>query len=375
MVNTTSKGNRIVIGFLSNTIKGPIPIITSVYVNELKHKHDIVPFYMERSKGKKKLASFNFLNFFYFIKHYLSWCLLILRYKPEIVHFPITSYWNMEKSLLFLSTARILGAKYTIGHLHGGAFITFWQNTSKLRKAIALKQLRKLDLFIVLSESWRKKILENIEMEESKIKVLYNLIDSEFESHFLSSVKVYDKTLPLTLLGFNLMDSKKGIFDLIESISHIPDQDSYKLVIIGDEREPGVFIKANNLIQEKGIKNVSLKKGVWGNEKNTWFEQADILVLPSYVENFPVVILEAACAGIPVIATKVGALPDIFTHNHDILFIEPGNTRHLTEVIEYLVNNLEERKRLGVNIKNTFEKKLRGKIIIDQLDQIYTNFQ
>jgi glycosyltransferase involved in cell wall biosynthesis len=361
----------ILIGFLSETINGPIPIITKVYVDELQGRYDIIPYYMERQRGKKKLASFNFLNLYYFTKHYASWCFANLKYKPKIVHFPITSFWNMEKSLLFLTTAKLLGAKHTIGHLHGGAFIDFWQNTTYLRRYLALLQFKKLSVFIVLSESWRINITNLIGTEKPKVKVLHNLIDNGFENHFKSYVRNYGAESKVTVLGFNLMDSKKGIFDLLNAVSVLSDKDRFELVVIGHEREPNIYQNASKIIKEKVLSNVTMIKGVWGSEKYAWFEKADILVLPSYIENFPVVVLEAASAGIPVIASKVGALPDVFTDNHDILFIEPGDVLHLSELIDFLITNPDERRRLGSNIKNTFNKNFTGEIVIKQLDAIY----
>jgi len=373
MLDLSKKRKIILIGFLSKTIKGPIPIITNVYIEELKHKYDIIPFFIERTKGNENLAAFNITNLYYFIKQYISWCLAVIRNKAYIVHYPVTSYWNMEKSLLFLTSAKMLGAKHSIGHLHGGAFIDFWQQTNSIRRYFALKQLKKLDVFIVLSESWRKNIIQHLGIEEGKIKVLHNLIDKEFENHFKNFHKGYEKKDKITILGFNMMDSRKGLFDLLDAVSLLSDIRSFEIAIIGDEREPGVFKKAVNIIHEKKLSNINIQKGVWGSEKIIWFEKADVLILPSYIENFPLVVLEAACAGIPVIASKIGALPDIFTHNQEILFIEPGNVSQLVKSIEILINSHSERARLGANIKSAFEQKLSGKKIIEQMDAIYQN--
>ena len=170
-----------------------------------------------------------------------------------------------------------------------------------------------------------------------------------------------------------MMDSRKGLFDLLDAVSLLSDIRSFEIAIIGDEREPGVFKKAVNIIHEKKLSNINIQKGVWGSEKIIWFEKADVLILPSYIENFPLVVLEAACAGIPVIASKIGALPDIFTHNQEILFIEPGNVSQLVKSIEILINSHSERARLGANIKSAFEQKLSGKKIIEQMDAIYQN--
>ena len=146
---------------------------------------------------------------------------------------------------------------------------------------------------------------------------------------------------------------------------------NYELVVIGDEREPGVFDRARKMIEEKKLLNVKLLKGLWGIEKINWFEKADVLILPSHIENFPVVVLEAASAGMPVIASSIGALPDIFKHEVDILFIQPKDVTNLAKHISSLINSPDERQRLGENIKKTFYGNLAGKKVIEKLSEIY----
>ena len=107
MLDLSKKRKIILIGFLSKTIKGPIPIITNVYIEELKHKYDIIPFFIERTKGNENLAAFNITNLYYFIKQYISWCLAVIRNKAYIVHYPVTSYWNMEKSAITRTAKKI----------------------------------------------------------------------------------------------------------------------------------------------------------------------------------------------------------------------------------------------------------------------------
>lgn len=370
-VDQNSK-KKILIGFLSKTIKGSIPTITSVFVEGLSGSYDVVPFYMERKMGKKSLAALNILNVYYFAKHFLLWSYAVIRHKPDIVHFPVTSYWNMEKSLIFLATAKRLGVKSAIGHLHGGAFIEFWKNLNRFRKAHALKLMGKLDVLIVLSDTWKRNVVSHLGLNEEKVIVLHNLIDTEFEGHFKLYRRDYNDSQMVTLMGFNLMDSRKGLFDLIEATALLDVNKDFEIVIIGDEREYGVISKAKELIESKQLLNIKLLPGLWGDEKIKWFERADVLVLPSHTENFPVVVLEAASAGLPVIATSIGALPDIFKHNDDILFIDSGDIDYLARYLTLLINHPDERKRLGESIKMTFDERLAGEIVINKLREIYS---
>jgi len=108
MINNNPK---ILIGCLNKEIKGAIPAITKAFIDGLSYKYNFIPFYKDRKYGKNKTSDLNILNLYYFLKHYIQWIYLILKYKPDIVHYPITSYWNLEKSLIFLITAKKLGVK------------------------------------------------------------------------------------------------------------------------------------------------------------------------------------------------------------------------------------------------------------------------
>ena len=101
------------------------------------------------------------------------------------------------------------------------------------------------------------------------------------------------------------------------------------------------------------------------------FQDTGILILPSYVENFPLVIIEAACAGLPIIASRIGALPDLFTNNKDILFIEAGDVKQLERSINYLIKNQLERKRLGMAAMELFQQSLNRDNIMKKFDMVY----
>ena len=60
-------------------------------------------------------------------------------------------------------------------------------------------------------------------------------------------------------------------------------------------------------------------------DKVNYFTKSAVFLFPSHNENFPLVIIEAACAGLPIISTRVGAVPEFFEHMKNIFFVEPGN--------------------------------------------------
>ncbi|MGB9642524.1 MAG: glycosyltransferase, partial [Candidatus Ratteibacteria bacterium] len=82
----------------------------------------------------------------------------------------------------------------------------------------------------------------------------------------------------------------------------------------------------------------------------------DIVVIPSLWEGFPVIALEAMACGKPIIATKVGDLPEILQHRISGLLVEPGNPQDLANSILMLAADHNMRIQMGNNAKNQVEK-------------------
>jgi glycosyltransferase involved in cell wall biosynthesis len=75
--------------------------------------------------------------------------------------------------------------------------------------------------------------------------------------------------------------------------------------------------------------------------------------LPSREETFPFVVLEAMHAGLPVVATKVGAIPEIVVDGLNGFVCEPGDQNCLADRICKLVGNVDLRRRFGDNNRRT----------------------
>ena len=125
-----------------------------------------------------------------------------------------------------------------------------------------------------------------------------------------------------------------------------------KLVIMGegDERE-----KLEDLSQELGITDSVTFKGYVENAKQH-LSDFDIFVLPSRSENLPYAILEAGFAGLPVIATSVGGIPEIIESSINGALIQPEDPEALFSTLILLSEDEALRNRLGTNLKQTILK-------------------
>lgn len=103
-----------------------------------------------------------------------------------------------------------------------------------------------------------------------------------------------------------------------------------------------------NMARDLGISNYVRFPGYLNqNEKLAYLQASEIFVLPSRMECFPLVCLEAMASGLPVIASNVGGIPDAIKDNENGLLIHPGDHQVLSNSILLLLNDDQLRKDLG----------------------------
>jgi glycosyltransferase involved in cell wall biosynthesis len=105
-----------------------------------------------------------------------------------------------------------------------------------------------------------------------------------------------------------------------------------------------------------------------------YLNEMKLLVLPSYSEGLPHVVLEAMACGTPVLATPVGAIPDIIKDGETGFLLKSNDPNHIAERVVELLNKTELLERVSVNAYNfvrtnfSFEKTLESwKKIIDEV--------
>jgi glycosyltransferase involved in cell wall biosynthesis len=322
-----------------------------------------------RKYGTTRQARLNLWNVYYLLKHTLVWLWSIIRYRPAVIHYGIASGWALEKALLFLWLARICGAR-TVGHFHSGDFVSFWDGLSERRRNRAARELARLDALVVLSEYWRQVVAERINISSERIHVVSNPINAAFEAEAL---QLPIQTEGRTILGLGVMGRDKGVFDAVEAAAFVRrHRPGFQIILAGPEREPGILEELKQSIQSASLgDHVHLHPAVWGNAKLDLFKQSRIMILPSYFENFPLVILEAAAAGHAIITTPVGAVPEFFTDGVSALFVQPGDPEQLAKAIIRLLNNPEERCRLAAAARDVFCRRLRKARIMADMDHVY----
>ena len=143
------------------------------------------------------------------------------------------------------------------------------------------------------------------------------------------------------------LSGRKGEQDLVNAIHHGKERLNGKLKIVGNGAE---LESLRSQVRQLGLEDrIDLPGALSQREIFQEYRRSKMLVLPSYSEGFPRVVLEAFSQSIPVITTPVGAQGKELTHEHHCLFVTPGDVKGLASAILRLQEDAELRERLSRN--------------------------
>lgn len=155
--------------------------------------------------------------------------------------------------------------------------------------------------------------------------VLYNF-------HNLAPAECLPKSdsTPLQLLFVGRIEKDKGIVELLTALSELSELD-FHLNICGKLADKSIEDEVNMLKAKLGDK-VSFLGYVVGVDKTKLFHKSDMLILPSYHEGLPIVIMEALAAGCAIMSTRVGAIPEVLA-DENCYWIEIASANSIKEAL------------------------------------------
>jgi glycosyltransferase involved in cell wall biosynthesis len=293
--------------------------------------------FVRMSKAFKRFITF---LFFISIKHYHS-----------IIIFSANgaSFW--EKGTLALIAKKLTKSKVIFAPRSG--FIINEINSKGYFANFIKFVFNQVDIIICQSEFWKKYFKNKLTISNLK---KYIIIENFLEFSSYHELEITDFTNTPEILFLSWVDANKGIFELIEACKLLKDDGlSFRLTIAGDgsaSEEVRRRVKLYNL--DDFVKSVGW---VLGFEKIILLKKSNIYVLPSYAEGYPNSLMEAMASGKACVASNVGSIPDMITHESNGLLISPKNSIDLYYKLKDLILDKEKVYNLSLNARYSIKSK------------------
>jgi len=194
-------------------------------------------------------------------------------------------------------------------------------------------------------------------------KVVPNVVNTKI--FYPSLKKDVNKIKKLLLVA--LLSSVKGIPYLLQTLAQLKQKrQDFVLDVVGDGPDREEYeklakeLKLNDMVKFHGLKTKL--------EIAEFMRNSNFFILPSLWENLPCVLIEAMASGLPIIASKVGGIPEILNEDIGIL-VKPKDIDELIKVVDYMLDNYQNYSsdKISQYAKNKFSYETVG----GKIDKIY----
>ena len=162
------------------------------------------------------------------------------------------------------------------------------------------------------------------------------------------------------------LDTK--MFEKIKNVEKIPNQIAY---IGRDSNEKGIDILKNAESKIEGDVVYCTDRS-W-EEAMKVIKSSSVVVVPSRMESLPTVVKEAFYLNVPVVATNVGGIPELISHNETGILVSPENPGEIANAVNELLSNSEKAKKLATNGNNFVKSNMTWEVMLPKFIQFYEN--
>ncbi len=354
--------NKINILHLQNHLNISCGISKTIYLiakNTLSHfNHSIFcfdgdGFFRFESINIKPLILKDYKNsLFGFVRHYIKLYLYCKQNKINIIH----SHHRYFDLLAFL-ISKTLNIK-TVTSVHSKVYN---------RKIFSYKS----DKLIACSNYIKEHLINNYKIDERRINVIHNAVDSkEFVPTKTKVALINELNIPADkfIIGyFGRLDFKeKGIDVLLEAFLNLSKANKNIFMLL-----VGNGVDENKIIEFVTQNELNVKVKISQEDIFNYYQLLDVFVLPSKIETFGIVIIEAGMMKKTVIASNIDGIPELISNGENGLLFESGNVEELKTQITRIYNDRKFGEKLAENLHNEVLDSFTTDRIIPQYEKLY----
>ena len=285
---------------------------------------------------------------------------MLLGKKVALVHVHVASDASFWRKSLFLFPTYLCGVP-TIVHLHGAEFSRFYErDCGPAARWVVRRVFERADRVVVLSDAWQDWLSQVV--RGAHIRSINNPVQ-------VPPLAGFTQREPATVLCLGRLGKRKGTYDLLHAVSRLlPRHPGLTLLLGGDGEQEQVRAEAERLGMSA---RVEVLGWVGPEHKAALLRRAALYALPSYAEGLPMSVLEAMAAGLPIVSTPVGGIPEIIDDGIEGMLVEPGDVAALANAIDVLLRDAERRRQMGVAAYRRAESTFSAARIVPRIEGLY----
>lgn len=301
-------------------------------------------------------------------RFFVSWFKLLfelIKKKPTLCYFALSNSGTaFYKDVALVSLLKLFRVK-TVFHIHSKGIK---KNESSSINNSLYKYVFKESSVIILSKYLYDDIKTFVSMEQ--VYVCPNGVKDIIKNNV---PKPENKLGYMKILFLSNLIVLKGVFILIEACEILRRRGyNFSCDFVGGEGDVSSH-QFKKEVEKRGLTETVKYLGKrYGEDKNKVYQSADIFVLPTMNDCFPLVLLEAMQYGLPAISTVEGGIPDIVENNVTGFMVDQNNPVDLADKLELLMNNDTLRKKMGRAARARYEEKFTLQAFETKLQGILT---
>lgn len=293
---------------------------------------------------------------------YLSFIAVLFSFKPQTVVINISLKKGFFSKNIYIYIAKALH-KTVLTFIHGWDINYEWMLSDSKGK----KLLQKTDGFIVLSEQFRKNLID------IGVKQPIHITTTKVDDRLLDDFNINTRDGEIkNFLFLSRVEESKGIFLSLDIFKML--QQDYADISFYIAGNGNALDNVKKYIKEKNIENVHLLGRINGKDIADVFSKCDCFFLLSDTEGMPAAVLEAMAFGIPVVTRPVGGIPDFFVDEKMGIMSTESSVFYFYDRIKKLMEDVPKVQEICLYNYTFAKKHFYASKVAKSLEDYFNNF-
>lgn len=357
-----SRPRALVVGPLPPPAHGCSLFTRHLLQSRFAAEFDVVHADITDPRSVHNIGRFDAGNVWYAVRHGTNFGRLLVASRPDVVYIPVAqNTLGFVRDALFLTPAALSGRPYVI-HFHGDAFGAFRAGLRAPLRAGVDRLLRGAAAAVVQSPALAGMLHGAVPAE--RIRIVPNGVPD------IGAPRSRPLTARPVVAWLAQLRPEKGLFEFVRAATDLLRAGvAADFVLAGDTGDRRALEAARRMSADYAA-HIHFPGVLDDGAKTALLQRAEVFCLPSHSEAHPLAVLEAMSAGLPVVSTTCGAIPDTVVAGTGLL-VPPGDADGLRVALGRLLADAALRSEMGTQARRRYLQEYTMERWVDRMLEIF----